>query len=73
MAIANAIAADDHATAAEALLQQPTPPTDLLTVENETGNPDWLIAPKQEDDLLGTMNFPLMASMISPGMESPAL
>ena len=71
VAIANAIAADDHATAAEALLQQPA--ADAAPVATDTGNPDWLLAPKQEDDLLCTMNFPLMASMISPAMESSAL
>lgn len=71
VAIANAIAADDHATAAEALLQQPA--ADAPPVANDTGSCKWLIAPKQEDDLLCTMNFPLMASMISPGMENAAL
>ena len=63
VAVGNAIAADDHATAAEALLQQPLVP-DLLSVNmsdnDNSSNPNWLVAPKQEDDLLCAMNLPLV-------------
>ena len=68
LAVANAIAADDHAAAAETLLQQPAfeslgGPTDA----GEANNAPWLGGPKQEEDLLGPMSIPLMASMISEG------
>ena len=69
LAVANAIAADDHAAAAETLLQQ-GPCFDTLgaAVDNAEANKgSWLVTPKQEEDLLGAMNIPLMASMISEG------
>lgn len=63
VAVGNAIAADDHATAAEALLQR-NPMTDPLSInlnDSDNGNnPSWLVAPKQEDDLLCTMSIPLL-------------
>lgn len=70
LAVANAIASDDHATAAETLLQQGPAPLEGLNaaVEGaEASKASWLITPKQEEELLCTMNIPLMASMISEG------
>ena len=70
LAVANAIAADDHAAAAETLLQQGVAPPEGLdaAVEGaEASKASWLITPKQEEELLCTMNIPLMASMISEG------
>ncbi len=68
LAVANAIAADNHAAAAETLLQPGSNSEGLgVAVENaEAMKASWLIAPKQEEDLL-SMNIPLMASMISEG------
>lgn len=63
VAVGNAIAADDHATAAEALLQQPLQPDPLnigINDSDSSGNPSWLAPPKREDDLLCTMNVPLV-------------
>lgn len=70
LAVANAIAADDHAAAAETLLQQTSFPSEVAgaAAENaEASKASWLISPKQEEELLCTMNIPLMASMISEG------
>ena len=68
LAVANAIAADDHAAAAETLLQQaPFESLGGSTDSAEANNAPWLLAPKQEEDLMGPMNIPLMASMISEG------
>lgn len=69
LAVANAIAADDHAAAAETLLAQQAPSVEGLdaAVESEASKASWFITPKQEEELLCTMNIPLMASMISEG------
>lgn len=68
LAVANAIAADDHAAEAEILLQQGGAPDGLdLTpgaIDAETNKSSWLITPKQEEDFLQTINMPLMASMM---------
>lgn len=63
VAVGNAIAADDHATAAEALLQQHLmldPLNININDSDSTINPNWLTAPKQDDDLLCTVNLPLV-------------
>lgn len=67
LAVANAIAADDHVVAAEALLQQGAVPDGLAPVapDAEVNKASWLITPKQEEEFLQTMNIPLMASMMS--------
>lgn len=68
LAVANAIAADDHAAAAETLLQQ-GPAFDSLGAAADTADASksaWLAAPKQEEQLQN-VNIPLMASMIADG------
>ena len=68
LAVANAIASDDHGTAAETLLQQGGVSDAVqqapVAPDAETNKASWLIAPKQEEDFLQTMNIPLMASMM---------
>ena len=63
VAVGNAIAADDHATAAEALLGQPAMADPLsinINDSDNSSNPNWLVAPKQEDEFLCAMNLPLV-------------
>lgn len=69
LAVANAIAADDHAAAAETLLQQGGAADAQAAVaqDAEANKGTWLITPKQEEEFLQNMNIPLMASMISEG------
>lgn len=68
LAVANAIASDDHAAAAETLLQQGGVPDAVqqapVASDAETNKASWLITPKQEEDFLQTVNIPLMASMM---------
>lgn len=68
LAVANAIAADDHAAAAEVLLQQGGVPDALDLAPVEPNKSSWLITPKQEEEFLQTMNIPLMASMMPEHM-----
>ena len=65
LAVANAIAADDHAAAAETLLQGGAADAQPLVAHDAEANKgSWLITPKQEEEFLQTMNIPLMASMM---------
>ena len=68
LAVANAIAADNHAAEAETLLQQGGIPDPLdlapVALDAETNKSSWLITPKQEEEFFQTMNIPLMASMM---------
>lgn len=66
LAVANAIAADDHAATAESLLQQEGVPDVLVPAgqDAEVNKAPWLVPPKQEDNFLQNINMPLMASML---------
>ena len=68
LAVANAIAADDHAAAAEILLQQGGVADALDLAPVAPNKSSWLITPKQEEEFLQTMNIPLMASMMPEHM-----